>query len=479
MRNKNLPIIENNSRLSDCLKIIDNAGFGCCLLVDEASRLVGVLTDGDLRRALISGADLTDSAYRYASKNFHYAVVDDDISAKFSKLNDRVRVLPILDQKSRVIDLITASTTNSIPICEPVLDGNEVQYVMDCMTTNWISSQGKFVRRLEEQFSELHAGLHAVAVSNGTVALHLALLALGVTRSDEVIVPSLTFAATVNAVNYCGANVSFCEVGNNLCIDPNEIISLLNENTRYIIPVHLYGRVANLEEISIILKERKIKIIEDCAEAIGSQYKGQPVGIFGDAATFSFFGNKTITTGEGGMVLFKDAEVADRARILRDHGMSSSKRYWHEVVGYNYRMTNIQAAIGVAQIERLEEKISKKRMIARAYQKYLKSSEHIVYLPTEDTNELNSYWLYTVLLHEKIDRDLLLKEMKLKGIDTRPIFYPLHSMPPYQHCKTSKTMTKTERFSKAGISLPSSLNLTENDIEFIAKTLIAICDKQA
>jgi perosamine synthetase len=263
---------------------------------------------------------------------------------KFNKLN-------------QLVDYSTIYKLRSISIASPLLNGNELNYVTDCLKTNWISSQGKYVKEFERQFELYHENFNAVAVSNGTVALHLALEAIGIGENDEVLVPNLTFAASVNAIIYAKAIPVLVDISKEtLNIDLNKIENLITKNTKAIMVVHLYGSPCDMNSIIEISKKYNLKIIEDCAEALGSYYYNRPVGVFGDVSTFSFYGNKTITTGEGGMVLFKDNEIAEKARVLRDHGMSKSKRYWHDFVGYNYRLTNIQAAIGVAQFERLNVK---------------------------------------------------------------------------------------------------------------------------
>ena len=243
-----------------------------------------------------------------------------------------------------------------IPIYKPDLGGNEKKYVNECIDTSWISSRGRFVQEFERRFSERIKVAHATAVSNGTVALHLALEALGIQDGDEVIVPTLTYIASVNAISYTGATPVFCDSDAlSWQMDPEDIRRRITPKTRAIMVVHLYGQACDMDAIMRIAKEHNLFVIEDCAEAFGTLYKGQHVGAFGDIATFSFFGNKTITTGEGGMVVSNDKALLERARHLKGQGLAAHREYWHDVIGFNYRMTNIQAAIGLAQLERARE----------------------------------------------------------------------------------------------------------------------------
>jgi len=324
----------------------------------------------------------------------------------------------------------------------------------------------------EQKFEELHPGMFAVTVSNGTVALQLAMLAIGIKNGDEVIVPNITFAASINTVIHCGATPVLCEVDPvTWCIDPKEIKKLINSRTKAIMPVHLYGQPAQMDEIIKLANENSLYIIEDCAEALGSMWKNKNVGTFGDASTFSFFGNKTITTGEGGMVLFKSKEIRDRAIILRDHGMSPTKRYWHEVIGFNFRLTNIQAAIGVAQLERLDEIVRKKIHIGDFYSDILRNNNIVAQVPKSHSAVKNSYWIFSFLLKKKINRDQMISKLLEHGIETRPVFFPLHKMPPYENFKRSRSLENSINISQQGLSLPSATSLSDENMKYIVYCL--------
>ncbi len=253
----------------------------------------------------------------------------------------------------------------NIPVYQPFLAGREKEYVNQCLDTKWISSKGDFVTRFEKEFAAYIEVGYATTVSNGTVALHLALLSLGLGSGDEVIVPTFTYIASVNAIAYVGATPVFVDAENNFWnIDPDSIVAKITAKTKAILVVHLYGAPCELEKIVQICKKYNLLLIEDVAEAFGSKYHGKYLGTFGDLATFSFFGNKTITTGEGGMVVSNQKSLIDRVAYLKAQAVSPAREYWHDEIGFNYRMTNICAAIGVAQLEQADQIIQKKRMIA-------------------------------------------------------------------------------------------------------------------
>jgi perosamine synthetase len=253
-----------------------------------------------------------------------------------------------------------------IPVYQPSLKGNEKKYVNECLDSTWISSKGKFVNQFENAFAEYVGVKHAATVSNGTVAIHLALLALGIGEGDDVIVPTLTYIASVNSIAYTGANPVFVDsLQDSWQIDPADVVKKITPRTKAIMAVHLYGHPCDMDALMEICKKHDLFLIEDCAEAIGTLYKGKHVGTFGDISTFSFFGNKTITTGEGGMVVTNDETLHDRSLHFKGQGLAKHRQYWHDVIGYNYRMTNICAAIGLAQLEQIEQVLIEKKKSSR------------------------------------------------------------------------------------------------------------------
>lgn len=357
-----------------------------------------------------------------------------------------------------------------IPVAEPSLKGNELRYVNDCIKTNWISSIGEYVTKFENKFAKYCGSKHGIAISNGTHALHLALVALGIGKGDEVIIPNLTFIATANAVAYTGAKPILVDAElRTWNIDVNKIEEKISNKTKAIIPVHLYGHPCDMDKIMKIARKHNIYVIEDAAEAHGAEYKGKKVGSIGDIGCFSFFGNKIITTGEGGMCITNDKELAERMRFLKDHGMSKEKRYWHPEIGFNYRLTNIQAAIGLAQLENIDKIITKKRKNARLYNSLLKNVKGMT-LPPEKKWAKNVYWMYSILIEDKfkISRNNLIKKLEKNNIGSRPFFFPINQMPPY---KTNVKYHCSEELSKKGINLPSSVNLRRCDIERIVKII--------
>ncbi len=472
-------LIRDDRTIRDALASIDRNAQGICFVVDGAGKLVGVITDGDIRRALIAGRTLDQPLADVMQRKFTALPVNTSVEHIQAKLNETVRHIPLLDEHGVPVDYASTRRAHRIQVMSPQLDGNELNYVTECLRTGWISSQGAFVKKFETQFAERCNMQHALAVSNGTVAIHLALVALGVGEGDEVIVPDLTFAASINTIIHAGATPVIADVDPiTWTLDPAEVEKLITPRTKAIMPVHLYGHPCRMDELMAIAKKHKLFVVEDSAEALGALYKGQPVGSFGDAATFSFFGNKTITTGEGGMVLFRDAAIAERAIILRDHGMDKQKRYWHAMVGYNYRMTNVQAAIGVAQLERLDEFVQAKRNLAAVYNEGLKAIGDVT-LPPEESWAVNGFWLYSCILGEGfgMDRDELMEKMTRNGVETRPLFYPLHEMPPYvKYIRPGQRFEVSTRLSAAGISLPSSVMITREEQESVLSAMRSIHD---
>ncbi|WMX16018.1 MULTISPECIES: aminotransferase class I/II-fold pyridoxal phosphate-dependent enzyme [unclassified Aureispira] len=468
-------IINKNSNLREALHHLDNKGSGVLFIVDDndTNKLLGILTDGDVRRFLLSEVNLETAVTNVMNANFVSLPSNADNSKILECLNNRIKIIPLLNDRGEVVDYASLNRLRRISIASPLLEGNELTYLTECIKTNWISSQGKYVRKFEALFKEYHENYEALAVSNGTVALHLALAALDIGKGDEVIVPNMTFAASINAIIYTGATPVLAEIeADTLNIDARKIEELITDRTKAIMPVHLYGQACDMNEIMRIAEKHDLLVVEDCAEALGSTYEGKPLGAFGDAATFSFYGNKTITTGEGGMVLFKNFDIADKGAVLRDHGMSKEKRYWHDYVGFNYRLTNLQAAIGVAQFERLDEFVNAKKTLAQKYNEVL-SKYDFFQTPIEKENVTNSYWLYTFLINETapFTRKDLMDFLNEKGVETRPIFFPLNVMPPYVEYAQNNTFDISERVSKAGMSLPSAVNLSALEVDYICDCL--------
>ncbi|MHC1736420.1 MAG: DegT/DnrJ/EryC1/StrS family aminotransferase [Ignavibacteriaceae bacterium] len=355
-----------------------------------------------------------------------------------------------------------------IPIYEPSLSGNEKKYVNECLDSSWISSRGEFINRFEQEFIHYLGSKHAVSVSNGTVALHLALVTLGIGEGDEVIVPSFTYIASVSTICHAGATPVFVDsIYETWQMNPEQVRKAITSKTRGIMVVHLYGQPCEMDELVKIAKEFNLFIIEDCAEAFGSLYKGRKIGTFGDIACFSFYGNKTITTGEGGMVVTNDETLWDRAYHLRMHGLAKYREYWHDVLGFNYRMTNICAAIGLAQLEKADEKIKAKRELAHKYMDLLKNVPIEFHKEAPDTT--HTYWMISILVENRNIREKLREQLKADSIETRPTFYPVHTMPMFS--QKYQKLPVAEDIGWRGINLPSFPTITKSQLEYITESI--------
>ena len=463
--------VDPSSSIRDTMEAIDRNELGTAIIVDSDSKeFLGLLTDGDLRRVLLKNLDLDSKIDSFKWPKSVTAKDDMSIDHIAKKFNNKIRFIPLLDAKNRVVDIVFYDKRIVLPVSEPILKGNELEYVSECINTGWVSSAGKFVNQFEEIFTEFCETKNAVSTSNGTTALHLALLSLEINKGDEVIIPSLTFIATANAIKYTGAKPIFVDSDpETWTIDASKIEAAITSKTKAIIPVHLYGHPADMDPIMRIAKKYNLFVIEDAAEAHGAKYKDQIIGSIGDMAIFSFYGNKIITTGEGGMVVTKNNDIAEKIRTLRDHGMSRSRRYWHPILGYNYRLTNIQAAIGVAQMERIESIISSKVKIAKLYKDRLQHNKGLT-LPPEAKWAKNVYWLYSIVINEDFNGSLkdLISYLNNNNIDTRPFFIPIHHQPIYN---TGQSLPVSEHLAANGFSLPSSSGLELKDIDRVSKAI--------
>ena len=353
-------------------------------------------------------------------------------------------------------------------VYQPSLTGNEKKYVNECLDTTWISSKGHFIKDFETAFANYIGVNYATAVCNGTVALHLAGSALGLGEGDEIIVPSFTYIASANPFQQLGCKVVFCDSKKDTWqMDCEDIKRKITPKTKALVVVHLYGHPCDMNEIMHTAKKHNLLVIEDCAEAIGSAFAGKKVGSFGDIACFSFFGNKTITCGEGGMVLCNDKILDERVKHLKGQGVVSYREYWHDVPAYNYRMTNIQAAIGLAQFEQIDKFLSQKNQIAKWYKEELKNTPLIFHEPIGDVK--HSYWMVSVLAQNEKERQELRNYLQENGIETRPTFPCVHLMPAYNQRYIK--LPNAENISERGINLPSYPALTQEDVKYICSNI--------
>ncbi|MDP8263023.1 MAG: LegC family aminotransferase [Candidatus Ancaeobacter aquaticus] len=374
----------------------------------------------------------------------------------------------------------------SIPLSEPVISGNEWKYVKDCLDTGWVSSVGKYVDLFENNIASYCGAQHGIATVNGTSALHISLLVCGVKQGDEVIVPTLTFVAPVNAVKYCNAEPVFMDCDpNTLCMDINKVTDFLrnecekrtdgftyNKKTqrriKAIAPVHIFGHPVDMDPLMVIAKEHNISVIEDATESLGSKYKDKKTGSIGDIGCFSFNGNKIITAGGGGMIVTNDDEKAHHAKHLTTQAKSDSLTSDHDQIGYNYRLTNIQAAMGIAQLEKLDDIVEVKRKNAMLYKELLSDSDVIEVL-CEKTWSLSNFWLNTIKVGQKHKRPLL-DYLIQNDIHARPIWKLIHTLPMYKS-NESYNITNALEVSEQCINLPSSVGIKNEDIEYVTKTI--------
>lgn len=365
-----------------------------------------------------------------------------------------------------------------IPVCEPTLEGNELKYVTDCIKSGWISSSGKYIADFENAFAKFCNVKHAVACSNGTTAIHLAIEALGIKKGDEVIIPTFTMIATANAIIYAGAKPVLVDSEKETWnIDTSKIEEKINKRTKAIMVVHTYGHPVDMDAVLKIANKHKLFVIEDAAESHGAEYKGKRTGGLGDIACFSFFGNKIITTGEGGMVTTNNDELAERARLLRNHAFGKP-RFIHSELGFNYRLTNIQAAIGLAQVEKAEYLVNRRIENAKIYTSLLKDVPGIT-TPPQKSWAKNVYWMYGILVDKKkfgMSKDELMEELMKKGIETRSFFYPMHKQPVYfkkdeRFPDITGKYPVSEKLFEEGVYLPSGSSLTKEQIKFVVDTI--------
>lgn len=365
---------------------------------------------------------------------------------------------------------------SGIPLARPDLGDLELEYVSKAVTTSWISSIGEFLERFEDEFARLCGTRHAFACANGTVALHLALLALDIGPGDEVIVPSLTYIASVNAITYVGATPIFVDVDpHTWCLDVRAVEAALTDRTKAIMAVHLYGQLAEMDELVALTRPRGIKIVEDAAEAPLATYRGRTTGGLGDIGTFSFYGNKIFTSGEGGAVTLDPDDLGSRVHLLRGQGMDPNRRYYFPIVGYNYRLTNIAAALLCAQFERRDDIMSKRARIVERYDRNLADIGTLV-RQADRPDCSRAHWLYSLLIDDAFgtSRDDVATRLAASGIETRPFFIPIHTLPPYQHAAGATDFPVTTRLARQGINLPTFSSMTTDDVDRVCEALVSL-----
>lgn len=363
-----------------------------------------------------------------------------------------------------------------IPVCEPVMGKEELKNVVECLKSNWISSKGKFIDEFEEKFSSYVGTRYGVTTTSGTTAIHLGLASLNISQGDEVIIPTFTMIASAFPLIYLGAKPVLVDADKNTWnIDIKKIEEKITDKTKAIMPVHIYGCPVNMDPLIKIARDYNLYVIEDAAEAHGAEYKGRKAGSLGDIGCFSFYANKIITTGEGGMMVTNNKEIYQMAKMLKDLAFIKKRRFLHYHLGFNYRMTNIQAAVGVAQLKKIDVLAQKRIENAYLYNELLRDIEGIT-LPPENSGIKNAYWMYSILIDKNkfgIGRDELAQMLRKEGIETRPFFIPMHKQPVFMKMGLFKgeRYPVAEMLSEGGINLPSSSLLKKKEIEFICSTI--------
>lgn len=359
-----------------------------------------------------------------------------------------------------------------IPVCEPDLTKKEIRYVKEAIESSWISGTGPFVERFEKEYAkQVSHTKYAIAVNSGTSALHLSLVACDIGPGDEVILPTFTMIATVNAVRYCGATpvlVDADPVTWNMNI--SKIAAKITKRTRAILPVHIYGLPVDMRPLNTLARKHGLWVIEDASEAHGARYKGKAVGSLGDIAAFSLFANKIIATGEGGIITTNNKRLCELLRLLRGHAFTPSHHFWHQYVGYSYEMTNLAAAVGFGQTERVDELVAKRRRNGALYSQLLHDIPGIT-VPVEPKGYINVYWMYCIVVDQKLfgmDRDALRQKLAQKGIETRTFFVPIHFQPIYYEQFKTERFPVSEQMCRDGMYLPSASTLTRKEIREIA-----------
>jgi len=365
--------------------------------------------------------------------------------------------------------------TKNIPVCAPVVGEREVELLTECIRSSWISSLGPFVGKFEDEFAHFCDTRYGVTTNSGTTALHLALVALDIGKGDEVVLPTFTMIASANAVEYTGAKVILVDADPvTWNMDVSAIEAKISTRTKAIMPVHIYGHPTDMNPLLDLAEKHGLSVVEDAAEAHGAKYKGKKVGSLGDVGSFSFYSNKIITTGEGGMNVTDNQELAEKMQWLRAHAFGrGGKHFWHEALGFGYRMTSLQAAVGLAQMERIDEMVRKRRENAHLYNELLEGlvDGHIT-LPPEKDWAMNVYWMYSVLVRDRSKRNKLIEWLSERGIETRTFFYPIHRQPYYAPRYEGQHYVVADDLSERGINLPSGSGLTEEEIDYVSNSVI-------
>ena len=490
-------LISKNTNITQAMQKLDQTAENILFVVNENCKLLATLVDGDIRRGIIRGLKLTHTIERVMKTDFISINESNPNKHKLAVEYMRKKMInriPVISENGVIKDVISwTDYLSHISVSEPNFAGNELKYIKECIDTKWVSSVGKYVDLFEECIANFTGSKYAVACVNGTAALQVSLRLVGVVPGDEVILPTLTFIAPVNAVRYLNADPVFMDADEYYNLDVEKTIQFLKEETKFekgftinkatnkritaIIPVHVFGNAVDLEPLLEICADRNIFVVEDAAESIGTSYTkdrlaGKHTGTIGSVGCFSFNGNKIITTGGGGMILTDDVVMAEKARYLTTQARDSPVYYIHDEVGYNFRLTNIQAAMGVAQLEQLPKFLQRKKEI---YHTYKEKAELIAGLHIADVPEYadNNRWMIPLQIDKIVygkDREELMAHLADNKIETRPVWWLNHKQKPYKCCR-SYQIEKAEDLLANTLNIPSSVNITEDQINSVIEAL--------
>lgn len=463
-------LVPPNATIRQALSVIDTGGLGVALVVNGQQQLLGLVTDGDLRRALLNGHGLEAEVSLVMNPDPMTASKGTPREQVFGLMDVKIRHIPVLDEGRRVCDLVCfAELSRKIPWAVPYIGVDEENEVADTMRSTWVT-MGPKVSRLEREVAAYVGVKYAVAVSSGTAALDVALKVLGVGPGDEVIVPAFTYIATANAVLYQHATPVLADVDPvTFNMDPQDVARRLTPRTKCILPIDYGGQAADYDALQAIAKQHGLYLVQDGAESLGGEYRGHKLCSFGIVSTVSFHAAKVITSVEGGMVLTNDEALAERARIIRNQGEDPSNKYHHAVLGHNYRMTDLHAAVGLVQFGKLDEVLRRRAAIAEYYTAHLRDMEALIHLPVVRPENRHAWFFYPVLV---ANRDEVVVYLKQKGVETRIAWpLPIHKQPLYSKQYGDMQYPVAERIAGSVLNLPLYYEMTEEEMQYVVMHL--------
>ena len=465
-------LVSPKTKIKELLSVFQNNPGKFLYVVDVTNILLGVVSEGDLRRFLISSnsfdfitSDVMRKSFTFVRQDFYAKDINDNLV-----FLQKHKECPVVKHDGTLLDIREPLNRAFIPIAMPDISGSEKEELLDVFNSSFISSNSKAVQTFEKRFLEFLDQNYGTTVSNGTLALELAIKSLGFNKGAKIGVPNYSFGATINAVINCGFEPVLINCDNNLLMDRKHLLAV--GDLSGLIYVSLYGYANNIKEVAGYCANKGIFLIEDNAEGLGTSIGNVKLGKYGDASTYSFFANKLITTGEGGFVTFKNEKNLKKSLLIKNHGMSPDRKYFHEVVGNNYRLTGMQAAIGIGQLKRIDDFLERRNHIGKRYDKELNSSKKY-FKVNPGIDNFNSYWLYPIIISEKTQKLDLFERFNSLNIELREIFIPFHEMKVFENYKI-----KDFEYSKFdGVVLPTYPLLNEDEISLIIETINAWAKK--